>query len=55
MATEGKSLADLLPEHRISVNTQSLSINEAVTVSVQPLIKDDIVGPNYIEAIFKSI
>ena len=39
MATEGKSLADLLPEHRISVNTQSLSINEAVTVSVQPLIK----------------
>ncbi|MEW7764867.1 BglG family transcription antiterminator [Staphylococcus aureus] len=54
MATEGKSLADLLPEHRISVNTQSLSINEAVTVSVQPLIKDDIVGPNYIEAILNQ-
>ncbi len=54
MATEGKSLADLLPEHRISVNTQSLSINEAVTVSVQPLKKDDIVGPNYIEAILNQ-
>ncbi|HEI4248444.1 TPA: BglG family transcription antiterminator [Staphylococcus aureus] len=54
MATEGKSLADLPPEHRISVNTQSLSINEAVTVSVQPLIKDDIVGPNYIEAILNQ-
>ncbi|HDC8403257.1 TPA: BglG family transcription antiterminator [Staphylococcus aureus] len=54
MATEGKSLADLLPEHRISVNTQSLSINEVVTVSVQPLIKDDIVGPNYIEAILNQ-
>ncbi|PZI19222.1 transcription antiterminator BglG [Staphylococcus aureus] len=54
MASEGKSLADLLPEHRISVNTQSLSINEAVTVSVQPLIKDDIVGPNYIEAILNQ-
>lgn len=54
MVNDGESLADLLPEHRINKNTQSLSINEAVTVSVQPLIKDDIVGPNYIEAILNQ-
>ena len=54
MATDGKSLADLLPEHRIIKNKQPLSIEPAITVAVQPLINDGIVDSNYTAAILKQ-
>ncbi|SUL67758.1 Putative transcriptional antiterminator, BglG family / PTS system, mannitol/fructose-specific IIA component [Staphylococcus aureus] len=55
MATDGKSLADLLPEHRIIINKQPLSIESAITVAVQPLINDGIVNSNYTAAILKQL
>ncbi len=54
MATDGKSLADLLPEHRIIINKQPLSIESAIAVAVQPLINDGIVYSNYTAAILKQ-
>ena len=54
MATDGKSLADLLPEHRIIINKQPLSIESAITVDVT-LINDGIVNSNYTAAILKTI
>ncbi|MGT2398239.1 hypothetical protein ACVPOR_15580 [Staphylococcus aureus] len=54
MATDGKSLADLLPEHRIIINEQPLSIESAIAVAVQPLINDGIVYSNYTAAILKQ-
>ncbi|KMR21607.1 hypothetical protein EV21_15220, partial [Staphylococcus aureus] len=38
MATDGKSRADLLPEHRIIINKQPLSIESEIAVAVHPLI-----------------
>lgn len=55
LATDGKSLADLLPEHRIIINKQPSSIESAITVAVQPLINDGIVDSNYTSAILKQL
>ncbi len=55
MATDGKSLADLLPEHRIIINKQPLSIESAIAVAVQPLINDGIALFKLYSCNFKTI
>lgn len=43
-----------MPEHRIIINKQPLSIESAIAVAVQPLINDGIVYSNYTAAILKQ-
>ncbi|KMR27309.1 hypothetical protein EV34_14830, partial [Staphylococcus aureus] len=43
-----------MPDHRIIINKQPLSIESAIAVAVHPLINDSIVYSNYTAAILKQ-
>ncbi|MBO1198719.1 BglG family transcription antiterminator [Staphylococcus simiae] len=51
MSNSGKSLAELLPSHRITVNDDLITKEQAIAQAVEPLIIDQIVDHHYVTAI----